>query len=377
MGTIEYIAPEQLNSEHLDGKADQFSLAASAYRMMSGSTLFGQHSFATLAYKIAHETPAPATSRNAALPAAVDGVLAKALSREPAQRFASCGQFVEALEVAFAENIPVDEEVTRIAPVVKESERRWYAAKGLATHAASLARSSIAVGPFVLGLVKRSAMIFGSHGLWRRTRLAILAAVILGGGALILSRPWLTGKSAQKPAMQAYNRALELADHGREEDALPFLNKAIAIRPNFPEALMDRGRILCLRLHQEETAIKDFSEVIHLEPEYAWAYYRRGECYALVERYDLALADYNRALQLEPANHFFLVGRGIVFLRQKDYQKAITDFTEAIRIDPYGGLAYQKRSEAKKAVGDAAGAMADIDKAVELMTQQPPPADRR
>jgi tetratricopeptide (TPR) repeat protein len=82
-------------------------------------------------------------------------------------------------------------------------------------------------------------------------------------------------------------------------------------------------------------------------------------------------------LQLEPANHFFLVGRGIVFLRQKDYQKAITDFTEAIRIDPYGGLAYQKRSEAKKAVGDAAGAMADIDKAVELMTQQPPPADRR
>jgi hypothetical protein len=122
--------------------------------MMSGSTLFGQHSFATLAYKIAHETPAPATSRNAALPAAVDGVLAKALSREPAQRFASCGQFVEALEVAFAENIPVDEEVTRIAPVVKESERRWYAAKGLATRAASLARSSIAVGPFVLGLVK-------------------------------------------------------------------------------------------------------------------------------------------------------------------------------------------------------------------------------
>jgi len=40
MGTIQYMAPEQVKGESLDGKADQFALAAVAYEMLTGSTLF-------------------------------------------------------------------------------------------------------------------------------------------------------------------------------------------------------------------------------------------------------------------------------------------------------------------------------------------------
>ena len=146
--------------------------------------------------------------------------------------------------------------------------------------------------------------------------------------------------------MQAYYRAWELTDTGRDADAIPLLNTAIGIRPNFPEALMARGRILYLHLHQTGEAIDDFSTVIRLDPQHEWAYYSRGECYALLEQYDLALADYDRALQLNPTNHFALAGRGIVFLKQKNYPKAIADFTEAIRINALGfGLSQAQRGE--------------------------------
>src|ERR1035438_8034905 len=46
MGTVEYMAPEQIRGETVDGRADQFALAAVAYQMMTGSTLFGPHTVA-------------------------------------------------------------------------------------------------------------------------------------------------------------------------------------------------------------------------------------------------------------------------------------------------------------------------------------------
>ena len=83
MGTVEYMAPEQILGEPVDGRADQFALAVVAYQMMTGSTLFGPNTVATLTYKIVNEAPTPPCTRNAALPRGVDAVLAKALAKKP------------------------------------------------------------------------------------------------------------------------------------------------------------------------------------------------------------------------------------------------------------------------------------------------------
>jgi len=68
MGTVDYMAPEQIKAALIDGRADQFSLAAVAYRMISGSTLFGRHTLATLTYKLVNESPQPVCEHNAATP---------------------------------------------------------------------------------------------------------------------------------------------------------------------------------------------------------------------------------------------------------------------------------------------------------------------
>src|SRR5579864_4210300 len=93
MGTIEYMSPEQVKDETLDGRSDQFSMAAVAYRMLTGSSPFGQHKTpATLAYKVVHEMPRPVTERNASLPPGVDQVLMKGLAKSPSDRFNTCSE---------------------------------------------------------------------------------------------------------------------------------------------------------------------------------------------------------------------------------------------------------------------------------------------
>jgi serine/threonine-protein kinase len=103
MGTVEYMAPEQIRGETVDGRADQFALAVVAYQMMTGSTLFGPHAMATLTYKIVNEAPLPPCTRNADLPKGVDAVLAKALAKARSERFTSCCEFVDTLARAFSD----------------------------------------------------------------------------------------------------------------------------------------------------------------------------------------------------------------------------------------------------------------------------------
>jgi serine/threonine-protein kinase len=57
----------------------------------------GQQTLSTPIYKIVNEMPQAATARNAALPAAVDVVLAKALAKSQIERYPTCSAFVEAL----------------------------------------------------------------------------------------------------------------------------------------------------------------------------------------------------------------------------------------------------------------------------------------
>src|SRR5581483_6488782 len=97
MGTVDYMAPEQIKASMIDGRADQFSLAAVAYRMLTGSTLFGRHTLATLAYKLVNEAPPRVCERNTAIPSAVDEILGKALAKNPTDRYNTCGAFAEDL----------------------------------------------------------------------------------------------------------------------------------------------------------------------------------------------------------------------------------------------------------------------------------------
>ncbi len=132
MGTVDYMAPEQIKASLIDGRADQYSMAAVAYRMMAGSTLFGRHTLATLTYKLVNEAPQPVCQRNSTIPAAVDQVLAKALSKTPDDRYPTCGAFIRelgqalfgALDAPTATLTAVNEVTVKTPPTVETVPRK-------------------------------------------------------------------------------------------------------------------------------------------------------------------------------------------------------------------------------------------------------------
>ena len=96
MGTVDYVAPEQIRGDVVDGRADQYALGCLLFECLTGSLPFRDRS--EVAAIFAHlEEPAPvASERHEALPPAVDAVLARAMAKEPEQRFDSCRELVAA-----------------------------------------------------------------------------------------------------------------------------------------------------------------------------------------------------------------------------------------------------------------------------------------
>ncbi|SOX56725.1 serine/threonine protein kinase [Mycobacterium ahvazicum] len=96
VGTVPYCAPEQLSGGPLDGRADQYALAATAYYLLTGAKLFPHVN--PVAVINAHLTlPAPLLGGLRPDLASANGVFARALAKNPAERFERCGDFAAAL----------------------------------------------------------------------------------------------------------------------------------------------------------------------------------------------------------------------------------------------------------------------------------------
>jgi len=101
MGTPDYMSPEQVAGQPADARADQYALACSAFELLAGTPPFHRDDPTAVVNAQLSEPPPPVTSRRPGLPRAVDGVLSKALAKAPGDRYASCGQFADALRYAF------------------------------------------------------------------------------------------------------------------------------------------------------------------------------------------------------------------------------------------------------------------------------------
>jgi len=104
-GTPQYMAPEQARAqrEQIDHRADQFSLAAIAYTLLTGREPFSGEEPVVVLYQVVHEDPARPTEVNPALGMLVDGVIARGLSKDPANRFPGVLDFAAALRAALVE----------------------------------------------------------------------------------------------------------------------------------------------------------------------------------------------------------------------------------------------------------------------------------
>ncbi len=96
LGTAGYLAPEQARGERATAASDRYALGVVAYELLAGSRPFESESVTAEAAAHVH-AEIPLISERADLPRELDGVFQRALAKDPAERFESSAQFVEAL----------------------------------------------------------------------------------------------------------------------------------------------------------------------------------------------------------------------------------------------------------------------------------------
>ena len=100
LGTPDYAAPEQISGGHVDGQADQYALGCVAFTLLTGSPPFEREEPLAMLFAHLSAPPRAVTAIRPELPAEVDQVLATVLAKEPGDRYASCGEFADALRDA-------------------------------------------------------------------------------------------------------------------------------------------------------------------------------------------------------------------------------------------------------------------------------------
>ena len=134
LGTPAYMSPEQASADRtLDARSDQYALAAVLFEMLDGEAPFtGTTAAATIA-RLMIERPRRVDERRPAVPAGVANAVQRALEKLPADRFATCAAFAEALK----DTSPASARIAAPGAAAGGS-RRWLVATGAAVAALAI-----------------------------------------------------------------------------------------------------------------------------------------------------------------------------------------------------------------------------------------------
>jgi len=121
LGTVAYSAPEQLMGQELDGRADQYALAATAYHLLAGTPMFPASNAAVIIGHHLSADPPPLSGVRPEL-AAVDPVLRAALAKKAQDRFASCTAFARAFAEQLGSAAPAPAAPTAPAPITPTAD---------------------------------------------------------------------------------------------------------------------------------------------------------------------------------------------------------------------------------------------------------------
>jgi serine/threonine-protein kinase len=155
IGTPHFLAPEQLRDQPVDQRTDIYALGVILYQLLSGQLPFLADNFGQLVLQIATGTPKPLHDHVPGLSPGIEEVVARAMAREPSERFQDVRALIDAL-VHLAENAPgfarMSHEVGvrpsgRYTPAARSSTPAPVStpAQNLATHADDIGTPPVAL----------------------------------------------------------------------------------------------------------------------------------------------------------------------------------------------------------------------------------------
>lgn len=219
LGTLDYIAPEQIEGKQVDGRVDQYALACSTFEMLAGQPPFAREEAMAVMYAQLSAAPPALSGLRPELPPAADAVFYRALAKSPADRYPSCREFASALGSALAAGPPPASPAGADSDVVNEQTLAAWAGPARTTPQTPWPGSLQVPGggqvrpqaPYP-GLLTRPGAPPGQRG--RRLAGVAIALVMLAGAAMAAIRFFPTHAAGGTPARHGHQSPPPVAASG-------------------------------------------------------------------------------------------------------------------------------------------------------------------
>ena len=268
LGTAAYLAPERALGLPATEASDRYALAVAAFELLVGQRPFTAEHFTAQARQHVEEPPPRASTRNPALPPAIDAVLAKGMSKHQDERYGSAGELVDAIETALvvrapprrrAEAPPPPQRVAPTTPVSVYGGRGRGRLVALAALAAVIFGVAVAAGATILGGPAHRQAAARTHATYAQHKVTTPAAHLPAPQHTATTPPKQptpppqTTPPVQPPpptavTLEAQGHSLMLG--GQYHSAIPVLRQAVAAAPHssltYAYALYDLGHSLRL-----------------------------------------------------------------------------------------------------------------------------------
>jgi serine/threonine-protein kinase len=179
LGSVKYLAPEQVESKPVDGRTDVYALGVVLYEAVCGKVPFDADTPAATALARLHTTPPHPRQIKASVPPALDAVVMKAIEREADQRYATAAEMRVALLATRSAPQQVDPDITQVGHIPRPTAAPGA---GLPAGGTAAAHPGAAAAPAVEPLPQRRRR----WGLVLVTLAFVIAA--LGVAGFLISR---------------------------------------------------------------------------------------------------------------------------------------------------------------------------------------------
>jgi len=397
LGTIRYMSPEQAQAKRapIDHRTDVYSLGATLYELFTLEPAFPGDDPHVVIHDIATQEPVLPRRLNPAIPSDLETVLQKAMSKDPAHRYATALEMAEDL-TRFLENRPIEAKRPGLIRRASQWSRRHRTLVGATAALLLLSTAGLATGTALLWREQaHTNAAYGTAQANLRLALEALDQIYIdeAGGhpkireglpkdllqrGLGFYEKFVAENSHNKGLVillaSAYQRAgLIFRELGEEARAVESLNLAISAYdralesdPRDTRATHNRG-IALGEVGRFEEALASHNRTLEIDPLDAYAHNSRGaDLCDHFGRYHEALAEFDRAIELEPLNSLAHMNRGNALFHLTRFEEALAACDRALEIDPLNPRIHTCRAAILNGLGRLKDALAACDRAIEI-----------